>query len=382
MCIFWYSGGGVNDELRAERLEQLANKARDNYQNVMNNKLTSRDCLCLFPCGIGSKTLINFLINRGIIPDYISDNDERKLTGSIEGIPCITVDALWEKHNNDVTILVESLYYNEIKTGLQKKGFTDIQRIYVGKEAAANWVNDNAEILLSSCKSLLHILEDERSKIVAETIISSWLMEDVPDNYFAKIYDKDQYFDTDIVRLSKEECFVDCGAYTGDTTDELLRHIPDFKGNIYQFELDPTIYNVLCKNMTRYENKITIKSFPFGNSKADMEVKIGSGNRNSCILTDDETEEFLKGNVVALDNILKSEKITFIKMDIEGSEWDALHGAKHIIQNQKPKLAICLYHKPEDMFRIPMYLKELVPAYKIYLRHYTDMLWETVCYAV
>ena len=85
--------------------------------------------------------------------------------------------------------------------------------------------------------------------------------------------------------------------------------------------------------------------------------------------------------VTTIDKEIK-EKVTFIKMDIEGSEWDALHGARRIIQEQKPILAVCLYHKPEDLFRIPKYMKKLVPDYDIYIRHYTDMLWETVCYAV
>ena len=69
-------------------------------------------------------------------------------------------------------------------------------------------------------------------------------------------------------------------------------------------------------------------------------------------------------------------------MDIEGAEVGALKGGSHIIKKQTPKLAICIYHSPEDMLEIPMQIKELVPEYRIYIRHYTDMMLETVCYAV
>lgn len=87
--------------------------------------------------------------------------------------------------------------------------------------------------------------------------------------------------------------------------------------------------------------------------------------------------------VVRLDDFIPSdEKITFIKMDIEGAEIDALNGCKNILQKYKPKLAICIYHKPDDLWEIPLLIKRLVPDYKIYVRHYSNYLWETVCYAV
>ena len=69
-------------------------------------------------------------------------------------------------------------------------------------------------------------------------------------------------------------------------------------------------------------------------------------------------------------------------MDIEGSEMAALRGAKDTITKNKPKLAICLYHKPQDIWEIPIYIKKILPECKIYIRHHTDLLNETVCYAI
>ena len=68
-------------------------------------------------------------------------------------------------------------------------------------------------------------------------------------------------------------------------------------------------------------------------------------------------------------------------MDIEGSELAALKGAKRIIKQYKPKLAICVYHKCEDIFKIPLYLHELVPEYKIMIRQHRYDLYDTVLYA-
>lgn len=88
-------------------------------------------------------------------------------------------------------------------------------------------------------------------------------------------------------------------------------------------------------------------------------------------------------DVAAIDDIVDPEdKITFIKMDVEGAELESLKGAKRTIQRDYPKLAICIYHKPEDMVTIPTYIKKLVPEYKLYIRHHTYHTEETVLYAI
>lgn len=61
---------------------------------------------------------------------------------------------------------------------------------------------------------------------------------------------------------------------------------------------------------------------------------------------------------------------------------DALMGCRNLIINNKPKLAVCVYHKPSDLWEIPLYIYSLNPQYKIFLRHHTYTLTETVCYAI
>lgn len=373
-----------------ERLEKILGLWKVDsrpYQEIVREKLTNKGVLCLFPAGVGSSYMAEYLdsccVGGGIRPDFISDNDERKLAGELYGLPCITVEDLWKQKGDDVTFLVESLHYHEIKRGLKEKGFTDIRRVYCGKMEATAYMERNRGHFRKEFLELMGVLSDERSKDVVETIISGWIMEDIPDDYFSAIYDRNQYFDSSIVRLSEAECFVDCGAYTGDTTVDFLQRVTDFNGTIYQFELDPSIYKELCNKMEVYKGRVDIVSFPYGVSDKESEVIINSGDRSSRILSDaDNNSNTIKGKVVSLDEVLKDKMVTFIKMDVEGSEWAALHGAKKLIQEQHPALSICLYHKPEDLFRIPLYIKSLMPEYQIFIRHYTDLLWETVCYAI
>lgn len=100
-------------------------------------------------------------------------------------------------------------------------------------------------------------------------------------------------------------------------------------------------------------------------------------------LTGSRVEE--EGRIVVnggdIDSIAKEDRVTYIKMDIEGSELKALEGAKKTIQRNRPKLAVCLYHKFEDIVELPAYILELVPEYKFYIRHYCSDVCETVLYA-
>ena len=124
-----------------------------------------------------------------------------------------------------------------------------------------------------------------------------------------------------------------------------------------------------------------IEIFPYGLSDSEKDVFISMGESDLTHRVCSKGE--VKAKVVALDKILTGKKVTFITMDIEGEELNALEGAKGIIMEQKPTLAISAYHKASDIFDIPLWIKTIVPGYKIYLRHHGDKcLFDTVCYGI
>ena len=86
--------------------------------------------------------------------------------------------------------------------------------------------------------------------------------------------------------------------------------------------------------------------------------------------------------IISLDEDIR-EKITFLKMDVEGFEIPALLGAKRHIREDFPKLAICTYHIISDMWEIPRLIDTIRPGYRFFLRHYElTQNWETVIYAI
>jgi FkbM family methyltransferase len=199
------------------------------------------------------------------------------------------------------------------------------------------------------------------------------------------ILDSDHYFSKDIIRLSDEEGFVNCGSYNGDTIKEFLSQTNGKFNHIFAFE--PSKINFLAlvetvkelkissDKITCYQKGVYSESSRF-NFSLNTEVSGGAAISKYG-------EEII--DVVKLDDFLSEDEkviVTFINMDIEGAESEALKGMQEIIRKNKPKLAISVYHSPEHFWSIPFFIKSLNPNYKIYFRQHALSEAETVCYAV
>lgn len=137
--------------------------------------------------------------------------------------------------------------------------------------------------------------------------------------------------------------------YDGDTVRAFVRKVPDYK-SIIGFEPDK-------KNISKWKDRSKyhdVRIINKGVWSEKTKLSFSEGGTASMITTEgDDTIE-----VTTIDSeVSKEEKVTYIKMDIEGSELEALKGAKETIQRCMPKLAICVYHKKEDLITIPQYLR-------------------------
>ncbi len=343
--------------------------------------------ICIFPMGIAGKSLLDKLASIGIAVDYFCDNDDRKKGEEYKGIKCISKEEL-KRINEKTVIIIESLYYHEIKKGLINEGFQNVQRLYFEKIAGEEYINNNRMEYREKREEVMKLLSDEKSQKIYDHLLSAYEKEALTDDYFETVHEKEQYFPSDIIKLSNEECFVDLGAYTGDSAEAFIKHVGGFFEKMHLFELDPTIYKRLMLNVPLlYEKtkKGIIQCYPFGASDFSGEVVISEGDSSSsmvCPVNKNNSENVVKGMVKLLDNVLSDERVTFIKADIEGAELPALRGLKHVIENQKPTLAFCIYHSLSDMLNIPLWIKKTVSDYDIFVRHHTDLMLETVCYAI
>lgn len=195
----------------------------------------------------------------------------------------------------------------------------------------------------------------------------------------APVYSKhDQYFVKNIVPLSEQEIFVDCGAFDGDTMREFIKTTKGNYASIVCFE-PVKEYHERLEKRGRGRRVTAIQA---GVYKETTTLHFNAEGGKGSAISSKADEHTITVPVQAIDDTPECANATFIKMDVEGAEMDALLGAKNTILRNKPKLAICIYHKHRDFVDIPNWIHKLVPEYQLYVRHHSFSVNETVLYAI
>ncbi len=180
----------------------------------------------------------------------------------------------------------------------------------------------------------------------------------------------------DVFEPVDDEIIIDAGCYNGATAIRFLEWGKGKVKRVYSFEFDPSSYARCERNLEPYKDRVTLINCGLWD-KDEVIYTAPNGSGGSTVFSEGSTEIRL----TSIDNVVNGGAVTLIELDIEGAELKALMGAKNTIIRHRPRLAISLYHKPEDLYEIPGYILSLVPEYKFYLRHYASNEWETVLYA-
>jgi FkbM family methyltransferase len=189
------------------------------------------------------------------------------------------------------------------------------------------------------------------------------------------------------IAASKGDVVIDAGACWGDTTLYFADRVGS-QGRVLSAEFIPSNLEVLQKNIALNRpatDVIDIVEHPLWRTsgKRLWYVDWGPGSR----VTDDPARFNADGEctTLSIDDLARERrvsKVDFIKMDIEGAEYDALAGAQDVLQRFRPRLAISLYHRPSDFVTIPRYLDSLGLNYRFYLDHHTLYINESVLFAI
>lgn len=183
--------------------------------------------------------------------------------------------------------------------------------------------------------------------------------------------------------------FVDGGCFDGTDCMNFAKWCGGNYSKIFAIEPDPGNFKRCEENLSRVKN-VRLLEVALGKERSQMEFLARSGQNsmfshmqefNAVMNHNPEQENMMMVEIAPLDEVVRETKVGYIKMDLEGCEWDALSGAKNTIVRDRPFLAICVYHIPGDVLAILDYLHQLVPEYRFWLRHYTSASSETILYA-
>lgn len=291
-----------------------------------------------------------------------------------KGIKVISISQLKNMDKNALVIIL-SIYYREIETLLEDMGFKKVIKI-IDYDIFFNKHYSIENILCNKEKIdiVYDLFNDCKSKDVFRSLISARMLGDT--RILGSICDEEErmYFEPDIIRMSENEVFANAGEVYGETTKQFLQTINNKYKKILIFEPNKVNVERIKENLNGLSNIEVISKGLYNQNDI-----LGFSMDGAASKIENYSEE--KIIVESLDNYY-NEEITFIKLDIEGAELRALEGAKKIIKNNKPKLAIALYHLYDDLWEIPLFIKNIEPEYKLYIRHYGDKLYETILYAV
>ena len=211
-----------------------------------------------------------------------------------------------------------------------------------------------------------------RMGISSESIIDGTMLPSIIEEY--------QYFDLTELPHMDFEVFADIGAYDGMSSVRFNEWCSG-KGRSVCFEPDRANIERLKKNIE--SQGIDFELIQKGAWDRETELQFADNMESISHIIEDASDTY--GSfipVTTIDNVFDNANVTFIKMDIEGAELKALLGAEKTIKRCRPKLAICVYHKPEDMWEIPSVILDFNSDYHLYLRHYSLHNGETVLYAI
>ncbi len=233
------------------------------------------------------------------------------------------------------------------------------------------YLTSNKEALENS----YNLLADKESKRVFENMIRFQFTGELP--YLFDIESTREDALKNILKLTEQEDMLDLGAYRGDTVEEIIRLFGGVSSATC-FEPDPKTFQKLLEYSKKKEN---VTPLPFAAWCEEREFNFsGGGGRQSAIY--ENGKQLVKA--VAVDRILKeTQRVTYVKMDVEGAEKEALMGMKRLLKSQKPKLSIAAYHRTEDLCTLIPLIKSLNPEYKIHLRHHPYIpCWDTNLYCI
>lgn len=300
--------------------------------------------------------------------DYFVDANKMKWNTKYLNKNIYNIDKIQCDNDENMIVIIATMYFKSVIKTLEEIGYKG--KVYSAFHVQYKRGQGDSVGLENNIDKLKTILADQESITIVEKILQKRKALDID---YSEINEPHQYFVKGIIQRNPHAIFVDGGAFLGETVGEFIEFQNGEFDKVYSFEMDIANYKKIDFN--KYDKRVEFLNY--GLWSEETECRYDSESTSSSL---GESGKLL-AKCISIDKVCLNDKVTFIKMDIEGAEEEALRGAYKTITENKPQLAICVYHKPNDIYEIPFLLKEWVQEYKFYIRHHSDNFTETVLYA-
>lgn len=361
-------------------MTSTAASARDNTTNSLIADLQGKRII-LHGAGAAGTYALRYLTDHGL--DYLVvcfvDNDLRKHDTVVAGVPVMSVEAAREVCDDAIWVAcalsrpaAPEIRAEHLRMNVQTLPLWKVIPVFHGlpPDTIYNVIYD--------------LLEHDPAS--TEEFQDQIAFRKIPD------YDQQQpptpasetYF-PDFIKKLDRETFVDCGAAYGDTIQQFLAHWPKpNSGSIVAIEPDRQNFDALLTST----NAISLDEF----SGQFIALNIAASDRDGVLTfqaNGDYSSRVTSGGADPGNQTVRAMRLddcvtapTYIKADVESAELTLLWGARKLLAEHMPVLAICAYHTSEHLWQVPLLAMSINSDYVCYLRRYGEGATELVWYFV
>lgn len=381
----------AEEQTLQDLFSEPGSSVRRRERNSLHELLEQRDQRCVvFGAGSMGRRSLAALTSIGIQPLAVCDNNPDLWGMRVENLPILSPASAAGRFGEDavffVTIRNELHSYRATAEQLTQLGcqhissadciawrFPEIFLPFLFYDLPHKVYEQAEQVLLAA-----ELWQDEASRV--EYLAQIRLRTHGDPSGLSRPAAKESYFLDGVFDLQQGDVFVDCGAHDGDTIRNVVERQPRF-GKVEAVEADTLSFARLAGYVASIEpsfrSRIRLHQCAVGAQRGRVRFE-DSGKVDSKVSDTGETVV----DLVPIDAMFRSKQVSMIKMDIEGGEFNALLGARKVIQRDRPILAICVYHLQSDLWRLPLFMRAMVPDYRMYLRTYRGDGIQTVAYAV
>lgn len=372
-------------EEEIEKLKPLMDQDADEAYSFLSPLFSApvKKPVVLYAAGKTCERVYKYLLSKGINVSAVCDKNRRgEFLGS--GLEIISPNELYQHYRNAWIVVCTFNYSVDAIAQLCESGIRECNILRATYSTNLAYFSKEEFFSTPSLYQGYQYAYDMASDDVGKRVVLDVLRKDMTGTHYlmktSQLPSELEYFDFD---FGESEVFVQAGCYIGDTVEDFIR----FRRNnprdiIYTFEGDTVNYEIAKKNLKKYPN-VCLSKLGLWDKEDVLYFSDGRGPRSRVIgfSPDDGAPSF---QVTSLDHFFQDipKLPTFIELDIEGSEPEALLGAKNILRSAKPKLAICVYHNQDHLYRIPKIIKEINPDYNRFrfVQTMDDSLSDTVLF--